>query len=78
MYSLEEQESQDHIAINLLPLLAKEMQHKGEQPGRTEKTPGWVISLNLPRLNSNPFFDRLLIVGTGESLLSVSLLFFVS
>uniref|UniRef100_A0A3B3Y3L7 FA complementation group D2 n=1 Tax=Poecilia mexicana TaxID=48701 RepID=A0A3B3Y3L7_9TELE len=31
MYNLEEDESQGGIAINLLPLLAKETQHKGEQ-----------------------------------------------
>ncbi|XP_016536364.1 Fanconi anemia group D2 protein isoform X1 [Poecilia formosa] len=31
LYNLEEDESQGGIAINLLPLLAKETQHKGEQ-----------------------------------------------
>lgn len=32
MYNLEENESQEEqIAINLLPLLAKDMQNKGEQ-----------------------------------------------
>lgn len=56
MYNLEEQESQDHIAINLMPLLAKEMQHKGEQPSQTRKTHRWVILLDLPRLISSPFW----------------------
>uniref|UniRef100_H3DAV5 FA complementation group D2 n=1 Tax=Tetraodon nigroviridis TaxID=99883 RepID=H3DAV5_TETNG len=54
MYSLEEQESQDHIAINLLPLLAKETQHRGEQPSRTEKTHRRVSPLCL-----SPFFRLL-------------------
>ena len=57
MYSLEEQESQDHIAINLLPLLAKEMQHKGEQPSQAKKPHKWVISLLLPCLICSPFWS---------------------
>lgn len=77
MYSLEEQESQDHIAINLLPLLAKEMQHKGELPNQTKNTHRWVISLNTSSLIFNPF-ECLFIIGAGESLLCVSPPFSVS
>lgn len=76
MYSLEEQESQDHIAINLLPLLAKEMQHK-ELPNQTKNTHRWVISLNTSSLIYSPF-ECLFMVGAGESLLCVSRHFSVS
>ncbi|XP_056884964.1 Fanconi anemia group D2 protein isoform X2 [Takifugu flavidus] len=54
MYSLEEQESQDHIAINLLPLLAKEIKHKGELPNQTKTTHRRVSPLCL-----SPFFRLL-------------------
>lgn len=54
MYSLEEQDSQDHIAINLLPLLAREVQHKGEQPSQSKRTHRWVTSLDVSRLISRP------------------------
>lgn len=37
MYNLEEDESQGGIAINLLPLLAKETQNKGEQQSQIGK-----------------------------------------
>lgn len=77
MYSLEEEESQDHIAINLLPLLAKEMQHKGELPNQTKNTHRWVISLHTSSLIFSPF-ECLFIVGAGESLLCISRHFFVS
>lgn len=70
MYSLEEQESQDHIAINMLPLLAKETQHKGELPSQPKKSHRWVISLNRCSLIFSPF-ECLFIVGAGESLLCV-------
>ncbi|KAK7909665.1 hypothetical protein WMY93_014349 [Mugilogobius chulae] len=37
MYNLDEDDSQEQIAINLLPLLAKETQHKGETKKQNEK-----------------------------------------
>ncbi|XP_033821816.1 Fanconi anemia group D2 protein [Periophthalmus magnuspinnatus] len=37
MYNLDEDDSQEQIAINLLPLLAKEAQHKGETKQQSEK-----------------------------------------
>lgn len=37
MYNLDEEESQGGIAINLLPLLAKDLQSKGEQQSQTKK-----------------------------------------
>ena len=37
MYNLDEDESQGGIAINLLPLLAKDIQNKGEQHSQTKK-----------------------------------------
>lgn len=37
MYNLDEEESQGGIAINLLPLLAKDLQNKAEQHGQTKK-----------------------------------------
>lgn len=37
LYNLCEEENQGAIAINLLPLLAKEIQNKGEQQSQTNK-----------------------------------------
>lgn len=37
MYNLDEKESQENIAINLLPVLAKDIQNKGEQQSQTKK-----------------------------------------
>lgn len=37
MYDLENEDEQAAIAINLLPLLAREIQNKGEQPSQTNK-----------------------------------------
>lgn len=37
MYNLDEEESQGGIAINLLPLLAKDIQNKGEQQSQTKR-----------------------------------------
>ncbi|KAM3877832.1 Fanconi anemia group D2 protein [Diretmus argenteus] len=38
LYNLDEEESQGGIAINLLPVLAEDVQHKGELRSQTEKT----------------------------------------
>ncbi|XP_037535796.1 Fanconi anemia group D2 protein [Nematolebias whitei] len=54
MYNLDEEESQGCIAINLLPLLAKETQNKGEQQTQTSKSPKQVSPLCL-----SPFFRLL-------------------
>lgn len=52
MYNLDEEESQGGIAINLLPLLTKEIQNKGEQQGQS-KTPRSVDPLPLLSLTYN-------------------------
>ncbi|XP_036008013.1 Fanconi anemia group D2 protein [Fundulus heteroclitus] len=54
MYNLDEEESQGSIAINLLPLLAKEAQNKGEQQSQTGKQQRRVSTLCL-----SPFFRLL-------------------
>lgn len=38
MYNLGDGENWGAIAVNLLPLLAKELQHRGEQQSRGSKT----------------------------------------
>lgn len=48
MYNLDEEESQGGIAINLLPLLAKEVQNKAEQHGQTTKAHKSVLLPPLP------------------------------
>lgn len=47
VYNLDEEESQGGIAINLLPLLAKEVQNKGEQQGQTKAHKSVIPLLNL-------------------------------
>lgn len=55
MYNLDEEESQGGIAINLLPLLASDVQNKGEQQSQTKKAhksvnkifSQWCISLTV-------------------------------
>ncbi|GAA6215791.1 Fanconi anemia group D2 protein [Lates japonicus] len=54
MYNLDEEESQGGIAINLLPLLAKDIQNKGEQQSQTKKAHKRVSPLCL-----SPFFRLL-------------------
>ncbi|XP_070758514.1 Fanconi anemia group D2 protein [Enoplosus armatus] len=54
MYNLDEEESQGSIAINLLPLLAKDNQIKGEQQSQTKKAHKRVSPLCL-----SPFFRLL-------------------
>ncbi|KAM7006851.1 Fanconi anemia group D2 protein [Tautogolabrus adspersus] len=54
MYNLDEDESQGGIVINLLPLLAKDLQNKGEQQSQTKKTHRRVSPLCL-----SPFFRLL-------------------
>ncbi|XP_070814866.1 Fanconi anemia group D2 protein [Chaetodon trifascialis] len=54
MYNLDEEESQGGIAIDLLPLLAKDIQNKGEQQHQTEKAHKRVSPLCL-----SPFFRLL-------------------
>ncbi|TKS71673.1 Fanconi anemia group D2 protein [Collichthys lucidus] len=54
MYNLDEKETQDNIAINLLPVLAKDIQNKGEQPSQTKKAHRRVSPLCL-----SPFFRLL-------------------
>ncbi|KAF7659435.1 hypothetical protein LDENG_00298030 [Lucifuga dentata] len=54
MFSLDEEESQGGIAINLLPLLANDMQNKGEQRSQTDKANKRVSPLCL-----SPFFRLL-------------------
>ncbi|XP_076603581.1 Fanconi anemia group D2 protein [Chaetodon auriga] len=54
MYNLDEEESQGGIAIDLLPLLSKDIQNKGEQQHQTEKAHKRVSPLCL-----SPFFRLL-------------------
>uniref|UniRef100_A0A3Q3F6X3 FA complementation group D2 n=1 Tax=Labrus bergylta TaxID=56723 RepID=A0A3Q3F6X3_9LABR len=54
MYNLDEDESQGGIVINLLPLLAKDLQNKGEQQSQTKKAHRRVSPLCL-----SPFFRLL-------------------
>ncbi|KAK1901245.1 Fanconi anemia group D2 protein [Dissostichus eleginoides] len=54
IYNLDDEESQGGIAINLLPLLAKELQNKGEQKSQTQKAHKRVSPLCL-----SPFFRLL-------------------
>ncbi|XP_022601376.1 Fanconi anemia group D2 protein isoform X2 [Seriola dumerili] len=54
MYNLDEDESQGGIAINLVPLLAKDIQNKGEQPSQAKKAHKRVSPLCL-----SPFFRLL-------------------
>ncbi|KAM4612640.1 Fanconi anemia group D2 protein [Polymixia lowei] len=54
LYNLEEEESQDGIAVNLLPLLADDVRHKGELWNQPEKTQKRVSPLCL-----SPFFRLL-------------------
>ncbi|XP_019942151.2 Fanconi anemia group D2 protein [Paralichthys olivaceus] len=54
MYNLEEEESQEGIAINLLPLLAKDIQNNREQLSQTKKANKRVSPLCL-----SPFFRLL-------------------
>ncbi|XP_041804452.1 Fanconi anemia group D2 protein isoform X1 [Chelmon rostratus] len=54
MYNLDEEESQGGIAINLLPLLAVDIQNKGEPQSQTEKAHKRVSPLCL-----SPFFRLL-------------------
>ncbi|KAM7402059.1 hypothetical protein PAMP_017329 [Pampus punctatissimus] len=54
MYNLDEEESQGGIAINLMPLLAIDLQNKGEQQSRTKKAHKRVSPLCL-----SPFFRLL-------------------
>ncbi|XP_029288541.1 Fanconi anemia group D2 protein [Cottoperca gobio] len=54
IYNLDDDESQGGIAINLLPLLAKDVQNKGEQQRQTQKTHKRVSPLCL-----SPFFRLL-------------------
>ncbi|XP_039972214.1 Fanconi anemia group D2 protein [Xiphias gladius] len=54
MYNLDEEESQGGIAINLLPLLAKDLKNKGEQQSQTKKAHKRVSPLCL-----SPFFRLL-------------------
>uniref|UniRef100_UPI003AAD53E2 Fanconi anemia group D2 protein n=1 Tax=Centroberyx gerrardi TaxID=166262 RepID=UPI003AAD53E2 len=54
LYNLDEEESQGGIAINLLPLLTDDIQHKGEQWSQTEKAHKRVSPLCL-----SPFFRLL-------------------
>ncbi|XP_059186008.1 Fanconi anemia group D2 protein [Centropristis striata] len=54
MYDLEEEQSQQGIAINLLPLLAKDIQYKVEQKNQTKKANKRVSPLCL-----SPFFRLL-------------------
>ncbi|CAK6955571.1 Fanconi anemia group D2 protein isoform X2 [Scomber scombrus] len=54
MYNLDEEESQGAIAINLMPLLAKDLQNKGEQQSQTKKAHKRVSPLCL-----SPFFRLL-------------------
>lgn len=46
MYNLDEEESQGAIAINLMPLLAKDLQNKGEQQSQIKKAQKSVASYN--------------------------------
>ncbi|KAI3370125.1 hypothetical protein L3Q82_024917 [Scortum barcoo] len=54
MYNLDEEESEGGIAINLLPLLAKDIQNKGEQQSQSKKAHKRVSPLCL-----SPFFRLL-------------------
>ncbi|XP_042263150.1 Fanconi anemia group D2 protein isoform X2 [Thunnus maccoyii] len=54
MYNLDEDESQGGIAINLMPLLAKDLQNKGEQQSQIKKAHKRVSPLCL-----SPFFRLL-------------------
>ncbi|KAK5933909.1 hypothetical protein CgunFtcFv8_014354 [Champsocephalus gunnari] len=54
IYNLDDEESQGGIAINLLPLVAKELQNKGEQKSQTQKAHKRVSPLCL-----SPFFRLL-------------------
>ncbi|KAM7422523.1 hypothetical protein PAMA_010526 [Pampus argenteus] len=54
MYNLDEEESQGGIAINLMPLLAIDLQNKGEQQSQTKKAHKRVSPLCL-----SPFFRLL-------------------
>ncbi|XP_072238328.1 Fanconi anemia group D2 protein [Leuresthes tenuis] len=54
MYNLEEEESQGGIAINLLPLMSKEVQNKGEQQTQSKKS-----QLRASPLCLSPFFRLL-------------------
>ncbi|XP_010784619.1 Fanconi anemia group D2 protein [Notothenia coriiceps] len=54
IYNLDDEESQGGIAINLLPLLATELQNKGEQKSQTQKAHKRVSPLCL-----SPFFRLL-------------------
>nr|XP_020463403.1 Fanconi anemia group D2 protein [Monopterus albus] len=54
MYNLDEEESQGSIAVNLLPLLAKDIQNKAEQHSQTKKAHKRVSPLCL-----SPFFRLL-------------------
>ncbi|XP_068172389.1 Fanconi anemia group D2 protein isoform X2 [Antennarius striatus] len=55
MYNLDEEESQGGIAINLLPLLAKDMQHKEQQSSNKSQKPHKRVS----PLCLSPFFRLL-------------------
>lgn len=82
MYNLDEEESQGGIAINLLPLLAKDLQNKGEQQSQTKKAQKSVAPL--PPLLTSPCnqWDSICVslyfVSAGECHLSVCLRFSVS
>lgn len=52
MYNLDEDESQGGIAINLMPLLAKDMQSRGEQHCRDKKENKSVTWMNVIYLDS--------------------------
>ena len=47
MYNLEEEESQEGIAINLLPLLAKDIQNNREQQSQTKRANKSVVPVPL-------------------------------
>ncbi|KAG8007845.1 Fanconi anemia group D2 protein [Nibea albiflora] len=62
MYNLDEKESQENIAINLLPVLAKDIQSKGEQQSQTKKAHRRVSPLCL-----SPFFRLLRLCEEKQS-----------
>lgn len=45
MYKLYEDEEQGGIAINLMPLLAKDIQNKGDLQNQVNKAHKWVVPM---------------------------------
>ena len=64
MYNLEDEESQATIAINLLPLLAKDVQNKAEQQSQTKKSVT-TLPLSNKHVFINHMFDVFLSVFCG-------------